>query len=153
MYEFKPDYAVPPRYTLLECLKEKNVSISDFAIEIDMDLDELMSVIDGHTPISKEIAEKFADYFSLEGEEGDRGMNVSFWLNLQNNYAKTLYRLCCEKAGLRNNLFAHFSDEELEALSVLINSDIGSDDDTIKSKMQFLDKQFGEEWQRRAWGD
>jgi addiction module HigA family antidote len=143
MNEFKPDYAVPPRYTILETLKEKGKTLSDLASDTNIDLDELVSIIDGYTPITKDIAQKLSEYF---------GISASFWLNLQNNYAKTLYRLCCEKAGLKPNLFAHLSDQELEALSVLVNMcDKDEVADDVVQAIKFLDSQFNEEWLRRSW--
>lgn len=138
------DYAVPPRYTILEALKEKGKTLSDLSSDAKIDLDELVSIIDGYTPITKDIAQKLFEYF---------GTSASFWLNLQNNYAKTLYRLCCKKAGLKPNLFTHLSDQELEALSVLVNMCDKEEEvtDDVAQAIKFLDSQFNEEWLRRSW--
>lgn len=111
--EFKPDYAVRPGETIKETLDAKSQTLSDLAKATGETLDYLTDVVEARTPITEELAGKFEAFL---------GVPKQFWLNLQDNYDSTIYRLFWERVRKKPNLFAHLTDGQIEALEALLQS-------------------------------
>lgn len=77
----QPDWACPPGTTVLRVLNNKQISLSVFADQIDLSLDEVNSLLSGETQISDDIANRLADVF---------GNSAAFWLNREKQYRLSL---------------------------------------------------------------
>lgn len=141
---YKPDYAVLPGATIKEILETKKQTITDLARGTGETVDTLVDVIEGRLPIGEDLAQKFEKFL---------GPPASFWLNAQDNYDSTVYRLFWERCRKKPNLFAHFTDDQLEAMQFLLDgheskecpADIWKTTDLITDELQ-------EEYKKRFFG-
>ena len=113
MFEFKPDYVVLPGETIKDILDSKKQTIADLAKATDLTLDYLVDVIEGRSPITEDLAKKLESFL---------GSPAKFWLKRQDNYDSDRYRLFWETVRVKPNLFAHLTDDQLEALECLFES-------------------------------
>ena len=75
--EFKPDWVSAPGGTITDVLKERGLFLEEFAQSIGMTLTGANALIEGHTPITMEIAIQL---------ERVLGGSVEFWLEREAQY-------------------------------------------------------------------
>lgn len=81
---FKPDWASSPGSTILDILKEKNISIDKFAKKNDWDTNFVSALLYGDIVINNDLAKKLED---------NLGSTTKFWLNREKLYRQTIERL------------------------------------------------------------
>ena len=74
---YDPDLVYPPGETLLELLEEHEMTQAELAERMEQPLDEIEQLIDGHTPLTLEIATQLEAIFL---------MPAKLWLNLEGMY-------------------------------------------------------------------
>ncbi|MCP4651074.1 MAG: HigA family addiction module antidote protein [PVC group bacterium] len=82
--EYKPDYAIPPGYTISECMKYEEITKRELANQLNITRQTLDEVFMGEAPITPEMSKKLSTIF---------GASEAFWNNLQRNYEETKERL------------------------------------------------------------
>ena len=66
-----------PGVYIKDLLEVKSISISEFALDIDIPEEKITSIINGTSDIGDLLASKLASYFDS---------SVNFWINLQKQY-------------------------------------------------------------------
>jgi addiction module HigA family antidote len=79
LYEFEPDYTVPPGETLKEIEKNLGLSTKDFATELNTTSSHLRQVYSGDKPITIELARRIGSFTKIYSK---------IWMNLQEQYDK-----------------------------------------------------------------
>jgi len=87
--QFMPDYAIPPGETLAEELAAKSMNQAELAALMGITKEFLNEIIKGKAPITPEIALKLERVFQLP---------ANFWMNLEQQYQKTLTHLQINQA-------------------------------------------------------
>ena len=91
-YPYKPDYAVPPGRTILECAIEKSggkhKARRDLSDKLNVPTVYLDMLLAGRLAITPDMATRLYGFL---------GPSVQFWLNAEANYRTTLARLEREK--------------------------------------------------------
>jgi addiction module HigA family antidote len=82
--KFYPNIAIPPGVTLIEILKEKNMTQTELANRTGRPIKTISEIVNGKAEITPETAIQF---------EKVLGLPASFWLNLQMNFNETLARI------------------------------------------------------------
>ncbi len=83
-YEFEPDYAVPPGWTLQEVIESLDMSQKELAIRTGLTVQSLIRIFKGEQPIS---------YVTANLLELATGVPASFWNNLESQYQEQLIKI------------------------------------------------------------
>lgn len=81
---YQPNYAIPPRETLMEILEDRKITLSRLSKMTGLDYEVLIDIMEVKTKVNKEIADKLESALEIPS---------SFWVNLEENYQATLKRL------------------------------------------------------------
>lgn len=84
MSEFLPMWVSPPGDTILDILKEKNISVWEFAEQMNFDKEFAVDFLKGEKLLDKKIASKL---------EKVLGSSKKFWLKREEQYREDLIRL------------------------------------------------------------
>ena len=84
LFEYLPNYAVPPGETLAEVLEERGMSQVELARRADLTPKHINRIINGHVPISADVAVRL---------ERVTDVSARLWMNLEANYQERLARL------------------------------------------------------------
>lgn len=142
-YKFEPDWTVPPGDTIKETLAERKQSISDLAKATNETIDYLTDVIEARSPITEELAIKLEGFFKVPAK---------FWLKRQDTYDSDTYRLFWERVRVKPNLFAHLTDDQIEAMQVIIAAgppELSPEQVELNANVNFITDQLDEEFCKR----
>ena len=78
---FNPDWASPPGETISDVLRERNISIDDFAEKMQKSRQEILELLDGESPITLGTARRL---------EKVLGASVNFWMSREFRYRERL---------------------------------------------------------------
>ena len=87
-FEFTPDYAVPPGWTLLDLLEERGMTQAELAQRTDLSVKHINRLVKGHVPLSTDVALRL---------ERVTGVSVRFWLTRESIYQERRARLAEER--------------------------------------------------------
>ena len=87
---FCPDWTSPPGETISDVLRERGISIDDFAQKMQKSRQEILELLQGHSPITLGIARQL---------EKTLGASVEFWMSREFRYRERLGG-CEEEANL-----------------------------------------------------
>jgi len=76
-YTFDPDWTSKPGDTIVDCLKEREMSLTEFAEKMNISIVYIGRIIDGSTPINKDIAERLSEVL---------GSTSEFWVEREKQY-------------------------------------------------------------------
>lgn len=93
-FEFSPDYAVPPGWTLSDLLEERGMSQADLARRTDLSVKHINQLIKGRVPLSTDVALRL---------ERVTGVPARFWLKRESTYQERRARLA-ERSNLEEDL-------------------------------------------------
>lgn len=93
-FEFTPDYAVPPGWTLLDLLEERGMTQAELARRTNLSVKHINRLIKGHVPLSTDVALRL---------ERVTGVSVRFWLTRESIYQERRARLA-EEGNLEKDL-------------------------------------------------
>lgn len=82
--EFRPNWASAPGDTIADVLKNKKLSLCDFAKKMDSSVDHVKELIHGFISINSDIAKKL---------ESALGASAEFWINRELQYRHSIDRL------------------------------------------------------------
>lgn len=136
---FEPNWVSVPGDTISNVLKDKGISLKDFAYSIDKSERFVSSLIRGHENITEDLALTLEDVL---------GASAEFWLNRQNQYTQDLQRL-----QIKNSV-----SEEVEWVKALPTKKMqeygwlkptNSIDEKIEECMKFFGVSNLEAWRNR----
>jgi HTH-type transcriptional regulator / antitoxin HigA len=78
---FSPDWTSPPGETISDVLRERDISIDDFAEKMQKSHQEILELLQGHSPITLGIARQL---------EKTLGASVEFWMSREFRYRERL---------------------------------------------------------------
>ena len=93
LFEYLPNYAVPPGATLAEVLDERGMSQAELAQRTDLSPKHINRIVNGHVQISTDVAMRL---------ERAADVPARLWLSLEANYQEHLARL--DKSALVDDL-------------------------------------------------
>ena len=85
---YQPGIAVPPGRAIAKALDAAGLTQRDLSQRIGISEKHISQIVNGHAPITHDTANGLALVL---------GGSISFWLNLENNYQETKYRLDSQK--------------------------------------------------------
>jgi addiction module HigA family antidote len=74
---FNPDWTSKPGDTIVDCLKEREMSLTEFAKQMSISIVYIGRLIDGSTPINPDIAERLSKVL---------GSTSEFWIEREKQY-------------------------------------------------------------------
>ena len=80
---FQPDWASAPGETIADILKERNLPHAEFARRIGQSISEIHGLLEGHSPITNELAKKLEQVL---------GASAAFWVNREAQYRQDMGR-------------------------------------------------------------
>jgi len=83
LYKFRPNYAVPPKATLVETMEYLNLTLEQLAERANCSIADLQKVLN---------KEPITDYLAERLEQGT-GIPKQFWLNMDDYYRKRKEKL------------------------------------------------------------
>ena len=125
---FNPDWCSPPGSTILDCLKEKGITLSEFSTLIKKSETFTQKLIIGEERINNDLAIQLSSII---------GPTTSFWLHRENKYRIREWTSLLEKL-LKNE---KNSDADLRTFSDKLTSALMNDDtynDTNKLVIKYL---------------
>jgi len=84
MSDFNPNWVSKPGDTMQDILDEKNMSLGQFANEMNLTKSDARQLIDADMEINDELANKLSSVL---------GASPQFWINREQHYRKELKRL------------------------------------------------------------
>lgn len=81
VYEYRPDYAVPPGWVLEERLEAQGISQAEFARQCGCSQKMISEIISGKAPLERETASQF---------ERVLGVEANLWLGIETDYRRQL---------------------------------------------------------------
>lgn len=87
---FEPDWAVAPGRSIWERLEGLNLTMGDFAEEVELTRDQATALLDGLHPISDDLAERLARVV---------GGSTTFWTRRERQFLASLERLGRTREG------------------------------------------------------
>lgn len=90
---FQPNWTTPPGATVLDVLLERDISVNQFANDIQKESEEVSRLLHGVEPLTADWAQLLADRL---------GASPNFWLRREELYRSDVHRLC-EMAAARND--------------------------------------------------
>ena len=84
LYNYEPDYAVPPGETLREVIDSMEMTHAEFATRLDVTPVSLSRILNGDQPITYQTAERL---------EMVTGVPARFWNELEANYRAQIAKL------------------------------------------------------------
>lgn len=87
-FEFKPDYATPPGWTLLDLLEERGMTQAELARRTDLSVKHISRLVNGHVPLSTDVALRL---------ERVTGVTARFWLKRESIYQERRARRAEER--------------------------------------------------------
>lgn len=84
MFEFDPDWYVPTKDSILECMRVRNLSEDEFAQLMHLSPDFCQKLLHGDEPVTPSIAQRLSEVV---------GGTQRFWIALEKQYREDKLRL------------------------------------------------------------
>jgi|ERR1051326_3379559 plasmid maintenance system antidote protein VapI len=81
---FRPDWALPPGVTIIALLRERQLSIEEFASKIEQSIEDVQALLQGRSTITLALARRLSAVL---------GASIEFWMARDYRYRDTIARL------------------------------------------------------------